>query len=93
MIRPFSSLFFPSYSSVRYEGNISAVTGHDDNWCPNFSVAVLCQSIYWQTMLTRGAVNKSVVDQDVDSFNSTMRSKAVGFYTHVLANSPRTKQP
>ena len=81
----FRSLFFPSYSSARYEGDISAVTGLDDNWWSNFSVAVLCQSIYWQTKSTRGNVNKTVVDQDVDSFNSTMRSKAVEFYTHILA--------
>ena len=91
-IRPYSpqshsfrGLFFPLYSFARYEGDISAVTGLDDNWWSNFSVAVLCQSIYWQTKSTRGAVNKTVVDQDVDSFNSTMRSKAVAFYTHVLA--------
>ena len=81
----FRSLFFPFPSFARYEGDISAVTGLGDNWWSNFSVAVLCQSIYWQTKSTRGKVNKSAVDQDVDSFNRTMRSKAVAFYTHILA--------
>ena len=83
--RTFRSLFFDFYSYARYERDITAVTGLGDNWWSNFSVAVLCQSIYWQTKSTRGKVNKDAVNKDVDLFNSTMRNKAVAFYTHVLA--------
>ena len=83
--RSFRSIFFSSYSPVKYEGDISGVTGLDDNWWSNFSVAVLCQSIYWQTKDTRDHVSIEEVNGDVDSFNKSLRSKAVTWYTHILA--------
>ena len=92
--RSFRSIFFPLYSLFKYEGNISpvtfegdisGVTGLDDNWWSNFSVVVLCQSIYWQTKNTRNHVTIGTVNGDVDSFNKSLRSKAVTWYTHVLA--------
>ena len=83
--RPFRSIFFHSYSPAEYERDISGVTGLDDNWWSKFSVAVLCQSIYHQTKDTRNRVSIGAVNRDVDSFNKTLRSKAVTWYTHILA--------
>ena len=83
--RSFRSIFFSSYSPAKYEGDISGVTGLDNNWWSNFSVSVLCQSIYWQTKDQRNHVSIGTVNGDVDSFNKSLRSKAVTWYTHVLA--------
>ena len=84
--RSFRSIFFSSYSPVKYEGDISGVTGLDDNWWSNFSVAVLCQSIYWQTKNNRNGISIGAVNGDVDSFNKSLRNKAVTWYTHIFTH-------
>ena len=39
-----------------YESSVAAVTGLSSNFWSDLSVAVLCQSFYWQTSETRNEV-------------------------------------
>ena len=80
----FRSIFYPSYSAVSHEGNVYDVTGLSSSFWTDFSVAVLCQSIYWQTSDARGSLNRSKVDTAVTSHNNQVKAKAVAWYAYVL---------
>ena len=47
-------------------------------------MAVLCQSIYWQTSDARNRINISKVNSAVSNYNNTMRAAAVRWYAYVL---------
>ena len=47
-------------------------------------MAVLCQSIYWQTSKARNRINISKVNSAVSNYNNTMRAAAVRWYAYVL---------
>ena len=81
---PFLSIFFPSHSQVPYDQDVAAYTGLVDGWWTDFSVAALCQSIYWQTNHVRSNLWMEKVDQDVNDYNQTLKQKAIRFYSHVL---------
>ena len=80
----FRDIFFPGYSSVQYESDVPSVTNLSSSFWANFSVAVLCQSIYWQTSNARNNVNIGKVNGDVSSYNNQVKSQAVTWYAHVM---------
>ena len=80
----FLSIFFPHYSPARYEDAVSSQTGLDNGWWSNFSTAVLCQSMYYQTSDLRGQLKIDDINRDVNDNNNTLKSKAVQMYVYVL---------
>ena len=80
----FKTIFFPNHSPASYEGDVVGVTSLDDNWWSNFSIAVLCQSMYYQTSDLRPQLLIDNIKTAVDTFNGALRDKAVQWYTHVL---------
>ena len=80
----FRHIFYPSYRSVPYEGNVSQATGLSSSFWSDFSVAVLCQSIYWQTSDARDRINISQVNSAVSNYNNSVRAKAVAWYAYVI---------
>ena len=80
----FCHIFYPSYPSVPYEGNVSDATGLSSNFWSDFSVAVLCQSIHWQTSDARHSLDMDRVNSDVSKHNNSVRAKAVTWYAYVL---------
>ncbi len=77
----FRKKFFPQYSPASYESNVSSVI--PISWS-DFSVAVLCQSIYHQATDVRNRVNISKVNSDVTTFNSSFQAKVVAWYSYVM---------
>lgn len=80
----FVSIFFPNYSSAQYENDVASHTGLNDGWWSNFSVSVLCQSMYWQTSDLRQQLLHDKINNAVNNNNNTLRGKAISFYSHVL---------
>ena len=80
----FRHIFFPSYSAVAYEGNVYSVTGLSSSFWSDFAVAVLCQSIYWQTSGARDHINMGKVNPALTSHNNSVKAKAVAWYAYVL---------
>ena len=80
----FKDLFFPNYSPVSYEADVVSNTSLDDNWWSSVSVAVLCQSMYYQTSDLRSQLVIDNINSAMDAFNVTLREKAVKWYTHIL---------
>lgn len=77
-------IFYPNHSTAPYEEDVTAQTGLNDEWWSNFSTAVLCQSMYWQTSDIRRRLDINTINIDVDSYNSSLQEKAVQWYSHVL---------
>ena len=80
----FVDIFFPNTSSVPYEGDVTGQTGLSDGFWSDFAVAVLCQSMYWQTSDIRGQLLIDKINADVGSYNTSLQGKAVQWYSHVL---------
>ena len=80
----FVDIFLPNHSAAPYEGDVIAQTGLNDGWWSDFSTAVLCQSMYWQTSDIRGQLLIDKINTDVGSYNSSLQGKAVQWYSHVL---------
>ncbi|XP_070567577.1 uncharacterized protein [Ptychodera flava] len=80
----FRQIFFPNYSSVVYEGDVNSVTGQSDNFWSDFSVAVLCQSMYYQTSDIRQQLEIAKINESVNSSNNTLQGHLTNWYTYVM---------
>ena len=79
----FRSIFFPKYSSPEKDV-VSSYIGLDDEWWSDFSVAVLCQSMYYQTSDLRPQLMIDDINSAVDDHNTNLRSEVVKLYSHAL---------
>ena len=80
----FRNIFYPSYSSVPYEGNVNDVTGLSSSFWSDFAVAVLCQSMYWQTSEVRVNLDVGKINSAVTNYNNSVKAKAVAWYAYVI---------
>ncbi|XP_070534764.1 uncharacterized protein [Ptychodera flava] len=82
--KSFRQIFFPSYWNAPYTDNVASVTGIPDGFWSDFSVAVLCQSMYYQTSDIRQQLVIDKISSNVDYFNNTIRGNILKLYTYVI---------
>jgi hypothetical protein len=80
----FRQIFFPNYNAAQYEEYVASHTGLSDDWWSDFSVAVLCQSMYWQTSDLRPQLLIDDINTEVNNYNRNVRAAGVGWYSYVL---------
>ncbi|XP_070574543.1 uncharacterized protein [Ptychodera flava] len=82
--KSFRQIFFPRYWNAPYTDNIASVMGLPDPFWSDFSVAVLCQSMYYQTSDIRQQLVNERISINVDDFNNTLRGNMLKWYTYVI---------
>lgn len=81
----FRQIFFPNYSQVNYEDQVSNITGLDNNWWSGFSVATLCQTMYYVTSNLRSQLVISKIDGIVNDKNNSLWAIAYKWYGYILS--------
>ena len=90
----FVDLFFPNHNATTYEGDITrAVPGLSDGYWSDFSVAVLCQSIYYQTSDLRKQLEIGKINSAVDSHNGDLLKHAFDWYKYVFSKQVHGYDP
>ncbi len=81
----FRTIFFPNYAQVSYEDQVSNITGLDNNWWSDFSVATLCQTMYYVTSNLRSQLVISKIDGVVNDKNNCLWAIAYKWYGYILS--------
>ena len=81
----FREIFFPNYSPTNYEDQVSNITGLDNNWWSDFSVATLCQIMYYVTSNLRSQLVISKINGVVDDKNNSLWAIAYKWYGYILS--------
>jgi len=81
----FRKIFFPNYSQINYEDQVSNITNLDNNWWSDFSVATLCQTMYYVTSNLRSQLVLSKIDEVVNEKNNSLWAIAYKWYGYILS--------
>ena len=82
----FVDIFFPKHPLAPYAMNITQViSSFSDSWWSNFSVAALCQSMYYQTSNLRAQLLIDKINSAVDNNNNQLKSVAFDWYMFVFS--------
>ncbi|XP_035690956.1 uncharacterized protein LOC118425909 [Branchiostoma floridae] len=82
----FVDIFFPNHSSAPYEGDTS-LTGLDNNWWSDFSVAALCQAMYNLTKDLRKQLKSDDINNAVNNKNTELKTHSMLFYAKVFSDT------
>ena len=86
----FVDIFFPNHKAATYANNVSQVlTSLSDSWWSDFSIVVLCQSMYYQTSDLRSQLLIDTINSTVDDNNNKFQSKAFDWYVYVFGQQVR----
>ena len=82
---PFVDIFFPNHQAAKYSNNVTqVVTSLSDSWWSDFSIVVLCQSMYYQTSDLRSQLLIDTINSTVDDNNNKFQSEAFDWYVYVF---------
>ena len=82
---PFVDIFFPNHQAAKYSNNVTqVVTSLSDSWWSDFSIVVLCQSMYYQTSDLRSQLLIDTINSTVYDNNNKFQSKSFDWYVYVF---------
>lgn len=85
--KSFRDAFFPYWSSLGgLEERINELTGLKDDWWQKFSIALVCQSIGYNTTSAKGRVKLKLVNKFLNDCNIVLHSSSTRFYAATLAS-------
>ncbi|XP_078681165.1 uncharacterized protein LOC144916059 [Branchiostoma floridae x Branchiostoma belcheri] len=82
----FVDIFFPNHNSAPYEGDVS-LTGLDNNWWSDISVASLCQAMYNLTTDLRKQLKRDDINNAVNRKNAELKARSMEFYAKVFSET------
>jgi hypothetical protein len=84
---PFRRSFYFNWSELPLTRSIEADTGLNSHWWEDWSVALLCQSIYYTNAKVKG-LSESKINSAVDQARVTIHQHSYLFYARVLREFP-----
>ena len=81
---PFRKIFYPHYAEVELQKMVTKVTALSDEFWADFSISVLCQSIYCQTSEAKNGLDIGKIESSITDSNKLLLSKALTWYVYVL---------
>lgn len=81
----FRMIFYPSWQPAQLADEVSGATGLYDDWWADFSVAVLCQSMWYLTSSLKPQLLQGDIDGAVNACNAALRTRSGRVYALALA--------